>query len=182
MFVCFSIRLCVRLSVNPFVSLFVCLSLYLHFCFGHQVNPHTLQWHALDRSEQARFYEMARRERALHMQVKWAGQCRVIIIANSSIRTTVYLMEHLPINIVERFYMFLEVTPLHLRCTQTGRRGLTTLLPGKRSGSETRTPSKVSCGVVFLELVKCEIILSLCYGEQTPGESFNFHRSRTDQK
>ena len=35
-----------------------------------------LQWHALDRSEQARFYEMARRERALHMQMypNWSAR------------------------------------------------------------------------------------------------------------
>ena len=28
-----------------------------------------MQWHALDRSEQAKYYEMAREERARHMQV-----------------------------------------------------------------------------------------------------------------
>ena len=28
-----------------------------------------LQWHALDRQEQAKYYEMARKERALHMQL-----------------------------------------------------------------------------------------------------------------
>lgn len=28
-----------------------------------------VQWHALDRSEQAKYYEMAREERAKHMQV-----------------------------------------------------------------------------------------------------------------
>ena len=27
------------------------------------------QWHALDRQEQAKYYEMARKERALHMQL-----------------------------------------------------------------------------------------------------------------
>lgn len=34
------------------------------------------RWHALDRSEQARFYEMARRERALHMQMypNWSAR------------------------------------------------------------------------------------------------------------
>ena len=31
--------------------------------------PLFLQWHALDRSEQAKYYEMARKERALHMQL-----------------------------------------------------------------------------------------------------------------
>ena len=29
----------------------------------------SIQWHALDRSEQAKYYEMAREERARHMQV-----------------------------------------------------------------------------------------------------------------
>ena len=28
-----------------------------------------LQWHALDRSEQAKYYEMARKEKELHMQL-----------------------------------------------------------------------------------------------------------------
>ena len=28
-----------------------------------------LQWHALDKSEQAKYYEMARKERAIHMQL-----------------------------------------------------------------------------------------------------------------
>ena len=39
-------------------------------------NAIILQWHALDRSEQARFYEMARRERALHMQMypNWSAR------------------------------------------------------------------------------------------------------------
>lgn len=39
---------------------------------GHVVNDELLcglQWHALDRTEQAKYYEMAREERAKHMQV-----------------------------------------------------------------------------------------------------------------
>lgn len=32
------------------------------YCFS-------IQWHALDRQEQAKYYEMARKERALHMQL-----------------------------------------------------------------------------------------------------------------
>ena len=35
------------------------------FCFSNFL----LQWHALDRQEQAKYYEMARKERALHMQL-----------------------------------------------------------------------------------------------------------------
>ncbi len=34
-----------------------------------------LQWHALDRTEQAKYYEMAREERAKHMQVRKLGGC-----------------------------------------------------------------------------------------------------------
>ena len=30
---------------------------------------HTTQWHALDKTEQARYYEMARKEKELHMQL-----------------------------------------------------------------------------------------------------------------
>ena len=33
-------------------------------------------WHALDRSEQAKYYEMAREERAKHMQVCFDSGCR----------------------------------------------------------------------------------------------------------
>lgn len=29
----------------------------------------SFQWHALERTEQAKYYEMARKERALHMQL-----------------------------------------------------------------------------------------------------------------
>lgn len=48
---------------------------YYHFfsLFGIFMNIYrllvVLQWHALDRSEQAKYYEMARKERALHMQL-----------------------------------------------------------------------------------------------------------------
>ena len=31
--------------------------------------PLLFQWHALDRSEQAKYYEMARKEKELHMQL-----------------------------------------------------------------------------------------------------------------
>lgn len=34
-----------------------------------------LQWHALDRTEQAKYYEMAREERAKHMQVRKLEGC-----------------------------------------------------------------------------------------------------------
>ena len=30
---------------------------------------HVLQWHQLDRTEQAKYYEMARRERAIHLKL-----------------------------------------------------------------------------------------------------------------
>ena len=35
-----------------------------------------IQWHALDRSEQAKYYEMAREERAKHMQVLYYNNKR----------------------------------------------------------------------------------------------------------
>jgi len=31
--------------------------------------PRCFQWHALERSEQAKYYEMARKEKELHMQM-----------------------------------------------------------------------------------------------------------------
>jgi len=40
----------------------ICLSLY-------SIHSNLLQWHALDRSEQAKYYEMARKEKELHLQL-----------------------------------------------------------------------------------------------------------------
>lgn len=41
----------------------VCCTYFLSNCLFF------VQWHALDRSEQAKYYEMAREERARHMQM-----------------------------------------------------------------------------------------------------------------
>lgn len=42
-----------------------------------------LQWHALDRSEQAKYYEMARKEKELHMQLYPGWSARDNYAANS---------------------------------------------------------------------------------------------------
>ena len=41
--------------------------LYLIFFFSYF--PFLFQWHALSREEQAKYYELARKERQLHMQL-----------------------------------------------------------------------------------------------------------------
>lgn len=43
-----------------------CISL---FSFHIAASVDTVQWHALGREEQAKYYELARRERQLHMQL-----------------------------------------------------------------------------------------------------------------